>query len=51
MVVVSTALYPAAGAVLVLWGEVGFYRLVPAFLSSIVIAILDSWVLLIEINR
>lgn len=47
----ATLLYPAAGLVLFFWGTVGFYLLVPAFLASFIVAIIDSWVLLVEINR
>lgn len=48
---IAVLLYPAAGAVMVAAGTVGNYLVVPAFLVSFVIAIIDSWVLLVEINR
>ncbi len=48
---VATALYPIAGVLMLLRGAVGLYLVVPAFLVSFVIALLDTWVLLVEINR
>ncbi len=51
IVAVATALYPVAGIVMIVVGTEGNYLLVPAFLVSFVVAILDSWVLLVEINR
>ncbi len=51
VVLIATALYPIAGLVMIGVGTEGNYLLVPAFLVSFVVAILDSWVLLVEINR
>lgn len=51
LVATATALYPVAGLVMILVGTEGNYLLVPAYLVSFAVAILDSWVLLIEINR
>jgi hypothetical protein len=48
---VIVALYLAGGAVLVVIGTPGLFVLVPAILLSYLIAILISWVLLVEINR
>jgi hypothetical protein len=47
----TTLLYPLAGVVILLVGLIGVYLLVPAILLSFAIAIFDSWVLLVEINR
>jgi hypothetical protein len=47
----TTVLYPVSGVVVLLAGLVGLYILVPAVLLSFVLAIFDSWVLLVEINR
>jgi hypothetical protein len=47
----TTALYPLAGVVVLLVGSVGIYLLVPVILLAFVVAIFDSWVLLVEINR
>jgi hypothetical protein len=44
-------LYLASGTLLVLRGSSGLYALVPAFLVSYVIAVMISWVLLVEVNR
>jgi hypothetical protein len=43
--------YLAAGIVLLAGSTTGFYYLIPAFTISIVKALTDSWVLLVEINR
>ena len=43
--------YIAAGFLMIAQGSDGVYFVVPAFLVSLVSAILDAWVLLIEINR
>jgi hypothetical protein len=47
----ASGLYLAAGVVLLAFGEVGVDVLVPAMLLSYVVAIMISWVLLVEINR
>jgi modulator of FtsH protease len=43
--------YTIAGITIVLQGFIGFYWLVPAVLFSFIKAIVDSWVLLVEIDR
>ena len=43
--------YGIAGVTLMLQGFAGLYWLAPALLLSFVKAILDSWVLLVEIDR
>jgi len=43
--------YVVAGGLLVATKESGFYWLVPAILLSFVKALMDAWVLLVEINR
>ena len=43
--------YVAAGVLLALESPLGMYFTVPAFLLSLIKALLDSWVLLVEINR
>ena len=48
---IATLSYLAAGALLLADNPMGFYGLVPAMLLSLVIAVMDSWVLLVEINR
>jgi modulator of FtsH protease len=47
------ALLPSiiSGISLLTWGIGGLYWLVPAFILSLIKALLDAWVLLIEINR
>jgi hypothetical protein len=47
----AAAGYLAAGVVLVFSGPVGTYLLVLAFVATYIVAIVDSWVLLVEINR
>jgi hypothetical protein len=43
--------YSVAGIVTIFFGGVGIYWLVPAVVISFIKAIMDSWVLLVEINR
>jgi len=43
--------YLIAGFEILLQGENGFYWLIPAILFSFLKAVLDAWVLLVEINR
>ncbi|MBX3083232.1 MAG: hypothetical protein KF716_16490 [Anaerolineae bacterium] len=43
--------YVIAGVSILVWGSGGIYWLVPAVLLSIIKAMMDAWVLLIEINR
>jgi hypothetical protein len=47
----AVAGYLAAGAVLLVFGAVGTYLIVLAFVASYIVAIVNSWVLLVEINR
>ena len=47
----ATLPYLIAGISILTTGEGGIYWLVPALIFSVLQAILDSWVLLIEINR
>jgi len=47
----ASLLYLVAGGVLLGRGTEGLYWLVPAMMCAFVIAILDAWVLLVEINR
>jgi modulator of FtsH protease len=47
---IAALLYVAAGIALLMSGN-GVYWLVPAILCSYLIALLDAWVLLVEINR
>lgn len=48
---IITLLYAAAGISILIWGSGGLYLLAPAALLSILKAMSDAWVLLIEINR
>ena len=47
---IAALLYVIAG-IAMLAGSGGFYWLVPAIICSYLIAMLDAWVLLVEINR
>jgi len=47
----AALLYVVAGCVILASGLAGLYWLVPAMLSSFLIAMLDAWVLLVEIKR
>ena len=40
-----------AGALAMANGSAGLYRFIPAFLLSYLLALLNAWVLLVEINR
>jgi hypothetical protein len=51
MIETVVALYLAGGVVLVVVGTTGLFVLVPAILVSYMIAIMISWVLLVEVNR
>lgn len=51
MVVVAGGLYVASGILWALWGSVGTYLVVPAFILIYAVALIDAWVLLVEINR
>jgi hypothetical protein len=43
--------YLVAGVVILLQGENGIYWIVPGIILSFIKAIIDAWVLLVEINR
>ena len=43
--------YVIAGILALAIGTVGLYLVVPAIIFSFIKAILDAWVLLVEINR
>jgi hypothetical protein len=47
----AAAAYLCAGAVLAIVGAVGTYLVVLAFVATYLVAIINSWVLLVEINR
>ena len=47
----TAILYVVAGGVVMTEGENGFYWLAPAILLAFVVAMIDAWVLLVEINR
>jgi hypothetical protein len=48
---VSALLYVGSGIAILIYQSGGIYVLVPAMILSYAIAIIDAWVLLIEINR
>jgi len=43
--------YIISGVIILTHGAIGFYWLVPAFIISLIKALTDAWVLLVEINR
>jgi len=47
----TTAFFPAGGAAVLICGEVGLFVLLPGILLSYAVALLNAWVLTIEINR
>jgi len=47
----AALLYVIASIILLVVGANGLYWLVPAVIFSFIKAILDAWVLLVEINR
>ena len=47
----ATLPFVIAGVAVLLWNAGGLYWIVPAILLSIIVAIYDAWVLLVEINR
>jgi len=47
----ATLPYVVGGTIMVLNGANGLYWLVPAFIFAFLKALLDAWVLLVEINR
>jgi len=53
MVLDQVALIPyfIGGIIIMTIGEIGFFWIVPAIIFSFIKAVLDGWVLLIEINR
>jgi modulator of FtsH protease len=48
---VNAMLYLGAGIAMLAYGADGIFVLVPAVIFSYLVAIIDAWVLLIEINR
>jgi hypothetical protein len=48
---VTAMLYIGAGIAMLVYGADGIFVLVPAMIFSYLVAIIDAWVLLIEINR
>jgi hypothetical protein len=48
---VATIPYIVGGVVILTAGDVGLYWIVPAVIFSFLKAIIDAWVLLVEINR
>jgi modulator of FtsH protease len=48
---VAALLFVGGGIAILISGVVGVYWLVPAVICSYLIAMLDAWVLLVEINR
>ncbi len=49
--VCATLPFAIAGITVLVWNTGGLYWIVPATLLSIIVAIYDAWVLLVEINR
>jgi hypothetical protein len=47
----ATLPFAIAGIAVLVWNTGGLYWIVPATLLSIIVAIYDAWVLLVEINR
>jgi len=47
----ATLPFAIAGITVLIWNINGLYWIVPATLLSIIVAIYDAWVLLVEINR
>ncbi len=47
----ATILYIVSGIATIFFGAVGIYLLVPATILSFLKAMIDAWVLLVEINR
>ena len=43
--------YLVAGIVILIYGENGIYWIVPGIILSFIKAVIDAWVLLVEINR
>jgi hypothetical protein len=48
---VATLPFVVAGVAVLSWGVGGLYWLVAAVVLSLVVAVLDAWVLLVEIQR
>jgi hypothetical protein len=48
---IASLSYIAGGIISIMFGTNGFYFVVPAVIFSFIKAIIDAWVLLIEINR
>jgi len=47
----SVLFYLVAGIAILLYGENGIYWIVPGIIFSFIKAVIDAWVLLVEINR
>ncbi len=47
----ATLPFVIAGIAVLIWNTSGLYWIIPATLLSIIVAIYDAWVLLVEINR
>ena len=47
----TTVPFAIAGIAVLVWNTGGLYWIVPATLLSIIVAIYNAWVLLVEINR
>ncbi len=47
----ATLPFAIAGIAVLIWNSNGLYWIVPATLLSIIVAMYDAWVLLVEINR
>ena len=48
---VATIPLIAGGVVVLTRGEGGLYWLVPGFVGSFVVALVDAWVILVEVHR
>ncbi len=51
LILCATLPFAIAGIAVLIWNINGLYWIVPATLLSILVAIYDAWVLLVEINR
>jgi modulator of FtsH protease len=47
----AIVLFVVAGVVVLSRGEGGLYWLVPAFIAAFVVALVDAWVILVEVHR
>ena len=48
---VPSASYLAGGVVILIYGDSGIYWLIIGMICSFIKAVIDAWVLLVEINR